>query len=215
MTHIIYIHALFLKSFTLKYLSHKVNSLIKQNDITANIHFFDYKSTQYNENILNDLKHKIDDISLKDSSAKIYLVGHSMGGLIGRLTVQKFPQLPIKSLITLGTPHNGSSLAKNLKTTPFSFILGSSGDSGILKSIPEWQQEIPLYCIAGDYHGKIFTNVFLPSNFDNLHNDGTVFVKEAILDNSTRNIIIDHTSHMQLVFSNEVANHISTIVSNT
>ncbi|MGO9378855.1 MAG: lipase family alpha/beta hydrolase [Dissulfurispiraceae bacterium] len=46
-----------------------------------------------------------------NSDAGIILVGHSRGGLIARLFIQEY-NAPIRGIITIGTPHNGSSMAK-------------------------------------------------------------------------------------------------------
>nr|WP_309596284.1 alpha/beta fold hydrolase [Moraxella osloensis] len=39
----------------------------------------------------------------------IYLVGHSLGGLVIRDFLQRYPQWQITRCVTLGTPHNGSA----------------------------------------------------------------------------------------------------------
>lgn len=206
MKHIILIHALFMKSFTMKVLGEKLNKL----DPNIKIHYFDYKSTKYSENVLDDLNELVSSITLS-SSDEIIFIGHSMGGLIGRLFLNKYKPKQIKCLITLGTPHHGSELGKFLYETPFALLLGTSGRSGISAEILPWDNSYLLYCIAGSYHHKLFLN-FFNLNTENQENDGTVFVKEAILENSTKNIIIPQTAHMQLLFSDNVFNEIKNII---
>ncbi|HMK55529.1 MAG TPA: alpha/beta fold hydrolase [Dissulfurispiraceae bacterium] len=45
------------------------------------------------------------------NDAGIILIGHSRGGLIARFFLQK-QKIPVKAIITIGTPHKGSSMAK-------------------------------------------------------------------------------------------------------
>ena len=45
------------------------------------------------------------------TAAGIVLIGHSRGGLIARLFLQDC-KIPVRGIITVGTPHKGSSLAK-------------------------------------------------------------------------------------------------------
>lgn len=44
---------------------------------------------------------------------KIHIIAHSMGGLDARYALAKFPKLAkqVKTLVTIGTPHNGSPVA--------------------------------------------------------------------------------------------------------
>lgn len=206
MKHIILIHALFMKSFTMKILGNKLNA----SDPNIKIHYFDYKSTKFSNNTLEDLNNLVKSIKLSKDD-EISLVGHSMGGLISRLYLTQYNPENVKSVITLGTPHHGSALGKFLHQTPFSTILGTSGKSGIIEKIPDWNNQYDLYCIAGSFNYKLFLNLF-HLNDKNEDNDGTVFVKEALLDNSTKNIIVNNTAHMQLLFSNEVFNEIKAII---
>ncbi len=42
-----------------------------------------------------------------DPNKKIRIIGHSLGGLIGRIYLQKYPLRNVDRLITVGTPHQG------------------------------------------------------------------------------------------------------------
>lgn len=206
MKHIILIHALFMKPFSMKSLGHKISKI----DSQIKVHYFGYKSTKYSENVLQNLDNFIKSLNILDTDEVIF-IGHSMGGLVGRLFLHYYRPINVKCLITMGTPHRGSALGKFLSKTPFQFILGSSGDSGITETIPEWNNSYPLYCIAGNFPHKLFLNMF-NLNMNNLDNDGTVFVQEAILNNSTKNIIIQNIAHMQLLFSDIVFQKIKDII---
>lgn len=49
-----------------------------------------------------------DTVKIKNPNQSPYLVGHSLGGLIGRAYLQNYGNGKINSLITLGTPHSGA-----------------------------------------------------------------------------------------------------------
>ncbi|MCZ8132654.1 MAG: alpha/beta fold hydrolase [Steroidobacteraceae bacterium] len=50
--------------------------------------------------------------TLRGARAPLYLVAHSMGGLVSRRLLQRHPDLPVAGLVTLGTPHAGSLQAR-------------------------------------------------------------------------------------------------------
>ena len=51
------------------------------------------------------------------NSKRCHLVAHSMGGLDGRYLLHHFPaaRIRVQSLVTIGTPHQGSSVADQLE----------------------------------------------------------------------------------------------------
>ena len=58
------------------------------------------------------LKTQISSISATEDDAEIYLIGHSMGGLIGRYYVENYDNNNIKLLVMIATPHRGTILGK-------------------------------------------------------------------------------------------------------
>lgn len=58
------------------------------------------------------LARRIDAVLAETGAEKLILVGHSMGGLVARVYLQRFGEARVKRLITLGTPHQGSRLAR-------------------------------------------------------------------------------------------------------
>jgi pimeloyl-ACP methyl ester carboxylesterase len=62
------------------------------------------------------------------------LIGHSQGGLVSRYTAQRFTAQGrghlIEGVVTIGTPHQGAVLARNLKQGPLNFMYGLAGASG-------------------------------------------------------------------------------------
>lgn len=58
------------------------------------------------------------DLTCKDQpTCRVHLVGHSRGGLVGRLLVERMPER-IQSLTMVGTPHRGSFLADAIVNDP-------------------------------------------------------------------------------------------------
>jgi len=45
----------------------------------------------------------------KNQNAKINILGHSLGGLVGRIWAQKYGQNSLNTLLTVGTPHKGTA----------------------------------------------------------------------------------------------------------
>jgi pimeloyl-ACP methyl ester carboxylesterase len=55
----------------------------------------------------------VEDLCERSGSARVDLVGHSLGGLIGRYYVQRLGgDRRVRTLITLGTPHAGTTVAR-------------------------------------------------------------------------------------------------------
>ena len=58
------------------------------------------------EKTADELKAKIDSIQ-STSSSPIYLVGHSLGGLVARTYLQKYGTSAVQKIVTVGSPHQG------------------------------------------------------------------------------------------------------------
>lgn len=89
----------------------------------------------------NNLKITIDKILANNSDAEIFIVGHSMGGLIGRHYLENNNNKNISSLIMIATPHKGTYLAKmgigrcSREITPESTFIKNLKKQPINKSI--------------------------------------------------------------------------------
>lgn len=51
-------------------------------------------------------------LSAKSGSEEVVLVGHSMGGLVARTYLRRYGPGPVTKVITLGSPHHGTDLAR-------------------------------------------------------------------------------------------------------
>lgn len=201
MKHLILLHGLHMHSWSLTFLKNKLKLNSDFNVLT-----FGYHSTLFSTNVVDRLQRMIDTLPKND---EIYIIGHSMGGLIGRIFLEK--KQPNKSihLITLGTPHKSSLLGKTIQKSPFRLLMGSSGQSGIVSQLPPWSGKYPLYCIAGISKIGVASLVF--HGHPESH-DGTVFVKEAIEDNCTQSFVLENLAHSQMIFSNKVVELVNQII---
>ena len=134
----------------------------------------------------------------------IHLVGHSLGGLVIRHLFHLSRELRPGRVVTLATPHQGSSVAARLaKTSAGLFALGKSLDHGLRGDAPAWTGARELGVIAGSRSlglGRMVATL-------NGLNDGTVAVSEASLPNATDLVILPFT-HFGMLFSAIVARQV-------
>jgi len=156
-----------------------------------------YEDVGYNVRGFNRYLQTIED-------EQIHLVGHSLGGLVIRHLFSQFPGQKPGRIVTLGTPHQGSKVAKKLAgTRARKFLLGKSISSGLLGDAPVWNAKREIGVIAGDTSlglGRLVTRLPKP-------NDGTVSVEETPLEGMSDYRVV-HTNHMGLMLSVEVATEI-------
>ncbi len=153
-----------------------------------------YEDVGYNVRGLNRYLSQIED-------DQIHLVGHSLGGLMIRHLFHRYPAQKPGRIVTLGTPHQGSRVARHLAgSRARNFLLGKSVSSGLLGDAPGWPGKRELGVIAGDRSlglGRLVTRLPKP-------NDGTVALEETPLPGMTDYRVV-HTNHMGLMLSAEVA----------
>jgi len=94
-----------------------------------NLFVFNYNWTKPVSSISDDLKNYIQNVVKPSLDTKIYLVGHSLGGLVARTYVQNNQDNPIDQLLTLGSPHKG---------IPSIYYLWEGGN--LNKALPGWQR---------------------------------------------------------------------------
>lgn len=169
------------------------------------VYHFDYKSRHYSEKTLIDL----DKLMHTVKESEIYMVGHSMGGLVIRNYIHndKYKEQQvfhkIKAIVTIASPHYESVTAHSIKRNMRGF-LGTAGDVGLTKPLEKWSSEIPVGCIAGVTTSKLNANFFLLFGSKKDPSDGTIFLEEAVLKNCTDSIILEG-SHTGLLFKKEVS----------
>lgn len=165
---------------------------------------FDTLSLQYNSFTfdLSDLFEDIDEFALKYGSFSI--VAWSLGGLITRKYVSEERCGNLKEVITLGTPHRGSSIAKAVfEGLPLQ--LHPNAVDTLLEKHDSWDYEIPLYSIAGVKNVGLFSLII-----DEVA-DGTVTVQETKLKGMRSHHLVK-TNHTGLPLSKDVAELVKNIL---
>lgn len=132
---------------------------------------------------------------------KVHYVAHSLGGLLLRQFFHDFPEQRPGRVVTLGTPHAGSLVAKRMGRNPFGKVmLGKSYIHGLRGDVPKWIGDRDIAVFTGNVSmgvGRLIQTLPKP-------NDGTVSVAETILEGAAVHVTFP-TTHMGLLFSDEVA----------
>ncbi|MDH5485108.1 MAG: alpha/beta fold hydrolase [Gammaproteobacteria bacterium] len=131
----------------------------------------------------------------------IHFVCHSLGGL---LLLHYFDKKIVSKngrIVLLGSPVNGSEVARRLCSSRFTrWILGRSVEYGLLGGRPLWMKSRDLGIIAGSLPLGMGLIVGGP---DSPH-DGTVAVEETYLGGATDHLVLA-VSHFGLLYSERVA----------
>ena len=138
---------------------------------------------------------------LEDVEADVvHLVGHSLGGVVLLHLFARHPVEKAGRAVLLGSPVNGSAVARILSGRRFTRpLIGRSGEDGLLGGSPAWSGDRELGVIAGDQAlgvGRVLGGMPGPS-------DGTVAVAETRLPGAADHITLPVT-HSGLVFSRAV-----------
>jgi len=136
--------------------------------------------------------------SLTDS--EVYLVGHSLGGLVLRHLPALTDQIPATRMLTLATPHQGSSVVRRLSAGPGRWLFGKSLDAGLLGGLPVWPAHWELGSLAGTQAAGVGCLLKLLDE----PCDGTITVAETLLDGMRDHICLPR-SHANMLFCPEVA----------
>jgi pimeloyl-ACP methyl ester carboxylesterase len=79
------------------------------------------------------------------STERLHIVAHSLGGIVALHLLEKYPDLPMGRLVTLGTPAQGSTIARTVKPLPVlgrafgnSMVQGLSGEGVPQRIVREW-----------------------------------------------------------------------------
>jgi pimeloyl-ACP methyl ester carboxylesterase len=138
---------------------------------------------------------------LQQKSKTIHLVAHSLGGIVLLHLFDKYVDLPNGRVVLLGSPVQGSGVAKRLNSAFLTKgLIGRSGEQGLLGGAPGWRGERDLGVIAGSSGfgvGDIVGGLDGPG-------DGTVSLAETCLPGASDYCQIP-VSHTGMVVSGEVA----------
>ena len=134
-------------------------------------------------------------------SARLNLVGHSLGGVLIMTMLQEHPEIHVHRVVLVGVPYAGSAAARRLGHFGWSRnVLGHT--------IADWRrhprapvpQGIEVGVIAGNVSfglGRLFVNLPGP-------NDGVVMLSETQVPGATDSIVL-RTSHSAMLLSRAVA----------
>lgn len=132
---------------------------------------------------------------------QVHIVAHSLGGLV---VMQMFQNRRITgngAVVLLGTPLQGSYLARRLMRVPFGKrLLGKSIDHGLLDRAAPWEASRPLGTIAGTV--RFGLGLLLGGGLR--AGDGVVALDETSCKGATDATAVP-ASHTGLLFSQQVA----------
>lgn len=145
----------------------------------------------------------------------IYLVGHSLGGLVIRHFLVNYPQWQIARCVTLGTPHQGSICA-NYANRLLPPLVRKAYPDALDGNCPLPPDGVAFGVIAGNrplglglpllsWHN--FRHFRTPDERKNRPHDGTVYVFESILPNATDYLLLP-VNHTGLIFDKNVAGQV-------
>lgn len=148
-----------------------------------------------------------------DPKQPIYIIAHSLGGLVARHFITTYPIWQIAQVVTLGTPHLGSISADYAKRfTPL--LIGQAYLGALDGGCPDLPDDISLGVIAGNRSFGIGSAFLLhhrqeahkhhqaPDTRLDLSNDGTVYVYETRLPKARDHLILPVTHTSMLIDKN-------------
>ncbi len=190
---VILLHGLWLRGMAMNYLSRRLDAagFVAQT--------FDYATVRDGIDVASE---RLRDLIGTFGPGKVHLVGHSLGGLVAAMIVQRHPDLIDGRIVCLGAPLRGSAAARSLKGIPGgSAMLGHSVEL-LENGLESWDCPQQLGVIAGRLPlglGFLLGGVTAP-------HDGTVSVEETRLPGMTDHCVIA-AAHTGLVYSDPAAKH--------
>jgi pimeloyl-ACP methyl ester carboxylesterase len=169
--HTILVHGFLRSRYDMFLLAPRLQKLMP----TTSVHCFGYPSRKLS---MHDAALRLADfVSSTTKGEPVSFVGHSLGGLIVRM-LDTFPHspAPLHRLVTLGTPHQGASIAGFLVRSSLMRKIGGPVLSELAApAIPPQPQHLDVGCIIGQTTTRFG---YLP--LFGRDNDGLVCVDEAV-----------------------------------
>jgi len=137
------------------------------------------------------------------ASPMLHYVCHSLGGLVVCHMLARHPVQRPGRILTLGTPHRGSYVARRLARVPgLRTLVAPSLEGGLAGGAPEWPRDREVASIAGSARlgvGRLVPGLPRP-------NDGTVTVAETRLPGDRPHAVLPVT-HTTMLLSPQVAEY--------
>lgn len=138
-------------------------------------------------------------------ATRIHIVAHSLGGLISLHYAQTQPDARLRTMVLLGSPVAGSSVARRLNQTRLGRAFLGQARAALMAGVrPHLPKSLPIGVIAGTL-GIGLGRWILPLRGDH---DGTVLVEETRLPEATDSVTLP-VSHTGLMFSARVAHAVT------
>lgn len=169
--HTILVHGFTRSRYDMVLMARRLKQMLPE----TTVHIFGYRSRALS--ISQAAALLADFVATKSKGEPVSFIGHSLGGLIIRaLDTLENPPAPLHRLVTLGTPHQGSSAARFLsKSRLLTSIGGPVFKELAAPALSPTPRHVEVGCIIGATNTMIG---FLPLLKGD--NDGLVCVNEAI-----------------------------------
>ncbi len=145
------------------------------------------------EHLSENVANKVKEIVKETGKDEIYIVGHSMGGLIGSYyAIHDAPKKEgVLKVITLGSPFHGTKVANiAIGENAKEMRLNSPFVKALLKDIQK-EKKIPFYNI-----GSKSDQLVIPQS------------SSFVVDKPERKLVLDGIGHVGLLFSSQAANQV-------
>ena len=161
-----------------------------------NLHAFNYNPLRRGiPEIAESVGRRVEQVLEQTGAPKVHLVGHSLGGLLARWYVEQMGgQSKVHSVVTLGTPHNGTLLA-HAGRSPVSRQMRPGSD--LLKKLAE--KPLPKSVRYLSYYSNLDV-LIKPSRSACLRNGNC---------DNVRNILVHDMGHLSLLISPELIESIA------
>jgi pimeloyl-ACP methyl ester carboxylesterase len=190
---VVLLHGLWLRGGAMNYLSRRLDAA------GFDAQTFDYATVRDGIDVASE---RLRECIRALGSGTVHLVGHSLGGLVAALIVQRHPDLIDGRIVCLGAPLRGSAAARSLKGIPGGSAMLGHSVKLLEQGLERWDGPQQLGVVAGRLPiglGFLLGGVAAP-------HDGTVAVEETRLPGITDHRVIA-AAHTGLVYSDPAAQH--------
>lgn len=189
---VILVHGLWMTELVMRPLAHQLERFGYQTDL------FSYRSLR---NTIHNNAQALAQTVRRTDAQRIHLVGHSLGGLVILQALADAPDLINGRIVLIGSPVNGSVVARRLHGRRVSrWLIGRGAEGRLARGGAGWHGKQQLGTIAGTRPvgvGRVLGGLSGP-------NDGTVTVAETELAGCRDALLLPNT-HMGLLLSRKVA----------
>lgn len=194
---VILIHGIWMKGPELLYLRFK---LWRQGYRLYQFHYPSlFKTPEQNAKSLNKFVTNINE-------PVIHFVAHSLGGIVATHFFNNHETTKPGKVVLIGTPINGSALARHLHQKKFlKYLLGKSVIKGLISETPPWLSKRKLCVIAGTK--SLGVGMLLARKEMRQKNDGTVNLDETQIEQADEFHVVPY-SHFSMLWSLDVAEKI-------